>query len=230
AVLIAAVGVLGQSQGFFFWNWKMNAAKAKYSPGPAPKSNNAKWETSPGGGKLTVGVGAAPGETQPWESRGKVDGKDNPVKGNNPDADTIAFSKTDARTYEIVQKKGGKTTLTGHIVVAADGKTRITTNTGKDGQGQTVNNTMLYEKQGRPSGKEGAKQNKHAGALVRQVESADSPSMNSLHFDEVSEMYPDSWQSTRRDQHPQLAPVLHAARRELASDLGRLAFRPRARA
>jgi len=46
-----------------------------------------------------------------------------------------------------VQKKGGKITTTAHIVVAADGKTRITTSTGKDGQGQTVNNTMFYEKQ-----------------------------------------------------------------------------------
>jgi hypothetical protein len=32
-------------------------------------------------------------------------------------------------------------------VVAADGKTRITTQTGKDSKGQTVNNTMFYEKQ-----------------------------------------------------------------------------------
>jgi len=147
AVLIAAVGLLAQSQESLFGTWKMNAAKSKYSPGPAPKSNIAKWEASQGGVKLTVDVVPAQGETQHWEASGKFDGKDNPVKGNNPDADTIAFSKTDARTYEIVQKKGGKTTLTGHIVVAADGKTRITTNTGKDGQGQTVNNTMLYEKQ-----------------------------------------------------------------------------------
>src|SRR5262249_56860729 len=125
----------------------MNAAKSKYSPSPAPKSNIAKWETSQGGAKLTVDVVPAQGETQHWEASRKFDGKDNPVKNNNPDADTIAFSKIDARTYDIVQKKGGKTTLTGHIVVAADGKTRITTNAGKDGQGQTVNNSMFYEKQ-----------------------------------------------------------------------------------
>ena len=37
--------------------------------------------------------------------------------------------------------------LTARIVVGADGKTRITTQTGKDGQGQTVNNTTFYEKQ-----------------------------------------------------------------------------------
>jgi hypothetical protein len=54
-------------------------------------------------------------------------------------------------TYKAVTKKGGKTTLTAHIVVAADGKTRITTQTGKDGQGQTVNNKIFYEKQRRMS-------------------------------------------------------------------------------
>src|SRR5262249_17400859 len=39
AVLIAAVGLLAQSQESLFGTWKMNSAKSKYSPGPAPKSN-----------------------------------------------------------------------------------------------------------------------------------------------------------------------------------------------
>ena len=59
----------------------------------------------------------------------------------------MAFSKVDARTYRVVTKKDGKTILTARIVVAADGKTRITTQTGKNAQGQTVKNTMFYEKQ-----------------------------------------------------------------------------------
>src|SRR5215510_5583560 len=140
AVLIAAVTLLGQSQESILGNWKMNAAKSKYSPGPVPKSNMAKWEAFQGGVKLTVDMVPVKGETQHYEVSGKFDGKDNPVKGNNPDADMNAFSKIDARTYEIVQKKGGKNTVTARIVVAPDGKTRVTTITGKDGQGQTVNN------------------------------------------------------------------------------------------
>ena len=139
--------LLAQAQESLLGTWKMNAAKSKYSPGPVPKSNIAKWEPFQGGVKLTVDVVAAKGETQHYESSGKLDGKDNPVKGNNPDGDTMAFSKIDARTYEAVTKKGGKTTLAARIVVAADGKTRITTQTGKNGQGETVNNTIFYEKQ-----------------------------------------------------------------------------------
>jgi hypothetical protein len=147
AILVAVVGLTAQSQESIFGTWTMNAAKSKYSPGPVPKSNIAKWEAFQGGVKLTVDTVPVKGETQHWEVSGKFDGKGNPVKGNNPDADIVAFSKVDARTYNIVQKKAGKTTLTARIVVAPDGKTRITTNTGKDAQGQTVNNTMLYEKQ-----------------------------------------------------------------------------------
>src|SRR5262249_45790982 len=146
-VLIAAITLLAQSQESLFGTWKMNAAKSKYSPGPVPKSNIAKWEAFQGGVKLTVDVVPAKGETQHWESSGMFDGKDNPIKGNNPDADTVAFSKINAQTFETVTKKSGKITLTARIVVAADGKTRITTQTGKDAQGQTVNNTMFYEKQ-----------------------------------------------------------------------------------
>src|SRR5262249_8494392 len=123
-VLLGAVAVLAQSQESLFGTWKMDVAKSKYSPGPIPKSNIAKWEGFQGGVKITSDVVPGKGETQHWESSGKFDGKDNPVKGNNPDADTMAFSKVDARTYQIVQKKAGKTTLTARIVVAPDGKTR----------------------------------------------------------------------------------------------------------
>ena len=150
AIVLVLAGTLltqAQAQESLFGTWKMNAAKSKYSPGPVPKSNIAKWEAFQGGVKLTVDVVPANGETWHYESSGKFDGKDNPVNGNNPDGDAVAFSKIDARTYEVVTKKGGQTTATAHIVVAADGKTRITTQTGKDGQGQTVNNMMFYEKQ-----------------------------------------------------------------------------------
>jgi hypothetical protein len=146
ASMVAGV-LLAQAQESLFGTWRMNAAKSSYSPGPMPKNNIAKWGAFQGGVRLTVDVVPAQGETQHYESSGKFDGKDNAVKGNNPDGDTVAFSKIDARTYEVVTKKGGKNTVTARIVVAADGKTRVTTQTGRDGQGRTVNNSMFYEKQ-----------------------------------------------------------------------------------
>src|SRR5262245_19223625 len=148
AVALLSAGTLAaQMHEPLFGTWKMNPAKSKYSPGPLPKSNIAKWEAFQGGVRLTVDVVGANGETQHWESIGKFDGKDNPVKGNNPFGDTAAFSKIDARTYEIVMKSGGKKTAMARIVVAADGNTRVTTQTGTNSKGDSVNDTMFYEKQ-----------------------------------------------------------------------------------
>jgi hypothetical protein len=139
--------LLAQAQEPLFGTWTMNAAKSKYSPGPMPKSYIVKWESFEGGVKLTGDIVSVNGETQHYESSGKFDGKDHPVIGNNPDGDTMAFSKIDARTYEVVNKKGGKTTITARIVVAADGKTRVTTLKGRSFAGETVKNTVFYEKQ-----------------------------------------------------------------------------------
>jgi hypothetical protein len=147
AVLPPAGTLAAQMSESLFGNWKMNPAKSKFSPGPIPKSSTAKWEHFPGGARLIVDVVPVNGETQHWESSGKFDGSDNPIKGNNPDADTMAVSKIDARTYEIAWKSSGKKTLTARIVVAADGKTRVTTQTGTNIKGESVHNTMFYEKQ-----------------------------------------------------------------------------------
>src|SRR5262245_9736404 len=87
-VVLAAAVLVDQSQERLLGTWKITPAKSKYIPGPTPKSNISKWEAIPGGVNLTVDVVPATGETQRWEVSGKFDGKDNPVKGNNPDADS----------------------------------------------------------------------------------------------------------------------------------------------
>ena len=47
---LALVGTLpAEAQESLFGTWKMNASKSKYSPGPVPKSNIAKWEAFDGG-------------------------------------------------------------------------------------------------------------------------------------------------------------------------------------
>ena len=68
------------------------------------------------------------------------------VKGN-PDADANAYTRIDDHTYQVVAKKNGKATVTSRIVISADGKTRTQTQTGKNPQGQAVNNTLVFDKQ-----------------------------------------------------------------------------------
>jgi hypothetical protein len=76
-----------------------------------------------------------------------LDGKDTPITGNNPNADTNAVKRIDTHTLESVMKKGGKATTTQRNVLSADGKTRTVTTTATDGQGRKVNNVAVLEKQ-----------------------------------------------------------------------------------
>src|SRR3954470_24618140 len=78
--------------------WKINVEKSKYSPGPAPKSGITKIEAVGDGRKVTVDQAAADGTTRHWEYTANLDGRDNPMAGNNPDADTSALTRSNATT------------------------------------------------------------------------------------------------------------------------------------
>jgi hypothetical protein len=127
--------------------WKLNLAKSKYSPGPAPKSATTKIEASGTGTKVIVDQPQADGTMRHWEFTSNYDGKDVPVTGNNPDADMLARTRVNATTVKTISKKGGKVTTTQTSVVSSDGKTRTVTTTGTNAAGQTVNNVAVYDKQ-----------------------------------------------------------------------------------
>jgi hypothetical protein len=139
--------LLAQSQESLLGTWKLNVAKSKYISGSPPKSSTVKWEATQDGVRQTVDVAPASGEPRHYEASGKFDGKDNPIKGNNPDADSVAYSKIDGHTYEAVYKKGGQITLTSHMVVAPDGKSRVTTQTGTNAKGESVHSIQFFDKQ-----------------------------------------------------------------------------------
>lgn len=143
---LAALGLLAQAQEAFYGLWKVDLSKSKYSPGPAPKSNMKKYEPWQDGFKATQDVVTAKGEKVHVEVIAKVDGKDYPGKGS-PDADTYAFKRIDAHTYEVTQKKDGKVTIVARMTVAADGKSRSIVQTGKNSKGEPVNNQIYWDRQ-----------------------------------------------------------------------------------
>jgi hypothetical protein len=143
---LAALALLAQTQEAFYGLWKVDMSKSKYSPGPAPKSNMKKYEPWKDGFKATQDMVTAKGEKVHVEVIAKVDGKDYPGTGS-PDADTYAFKKLDARTYEVTQKKDGKVTIVAKMVVAPDGKSRSIVQTGKNAKGEPVNNQIYWDKQ-----------------------------------------------------------------------------------
>jgi|SRR5260221_259140 len=126
--------------------WKLNLAKSKYSPGPAPKAQTLKFEAMPEGIKLSSEVVNAEGQATKGGYSSKFDGKEVAMAGNS-NADTAAPRKINDNTYENTWKKAGKVTITTKGVVSADGKTLTITQTGTDAQGRPVSSTAVYEKQ-----------------------------------------------------------------------------------
>jgi len=126
--------------------WKLNVAKSKYSPGPAPKEVTMKIEAKGAGIHLTQSGTDAAGKPIKVEFTANYDGKDTPVTGV-ANTDTIALKRVDANSSEGTLKKAGKVVMTVTSVVSKDGKTRTSTFKGTDAAGKPVNNVVVYDRQ-----------------------------------------------------------------------------------
>ena len=126
--------------------WKLNVAKSKYEPGPAPKGTTLTFEVAGDGVKVSSKGEDASGKPTSTEYTAKYDGKDYPITGSQ-NADTVALKRIDARTQERTDKKGDKVVATSTRVVSADGKTMTVTTKGTNAQGQAVNNVAVWDKQ-----------------------------------------------------------------------------------
>ena len=127
--------------------WKLNVAKSKFDPGPAPKSQTLKIEAwGADGVKFTSDGVDAEGKPTHFEFQAKYDGTDVAVKGN-PDFDMLAYKRTDENTLEITNKRAGKVVGTAKAVVSKDGKTRTVTGVLTNAKGQKTTNVMVYDKQ-----------------------------------------------------------------------------------
>jgi hypothetical protein len=150
--LMVSLGLWAQNDPVI-GTWKMNVAKSKYSPGPAPKSGTTKISAVPGGIHIVANGVNADGQATVAQYTAKFDGKDYPIKATvagkpNPNAaDAESVKKIDDHTYEATAKVKGEVLNVTRWVISADGKTRTSTVTGKNAQGQTVNNTIVFEKQ-----------------------------------------------------------------------------------
>jgi hypothetical protein len=130
--------------------WKLNLAKSKFVPGPAPKSLTLTYEaTATGLTGLTQGTDQEGKPINPDKNKVTIilDGKDHKTQTTNAAYNTTAWTRVDANTWNIVRKKDGKTTQTVKNVVSKDGKTLTITTTGVNAEGKTINNKAVYDKQ-----------------------------------------------------------------------------------
>ena len=125
--------------------WVLNAAKSKYTPGPAPKEQTSVY---------TVTEKTITNETKGMSAEGKptstnwtasFDGKDHPAKGN-PDFDAVSVTRVDTHTIELTRKRGGKVVQTLRSVVSKDGKTRTVTITGVNAKDQKMSTVGVYDR------------------------------------------------------------------------------------
>jgi len=147
ALLISLVFVstaLGFQNNPQMGTWKLNDAKSKFT-GKA-RNQTVVYEAAGDQTKVTVDGVDENGGAAHSEWTGKFDGKDYPVTGDS-NADTRSYRSINANTLMLTNKKGGKTTLTGRIVVSKDGKTRTVTTTSTNSQGKKVTNVAVYDKQ-----------------------------------------------------------------------------------
>jgi hypothetical protein len=125
--------------------WKLNEAKSKFAPG-TPKNTTVVYEAAGESVKVTIDGSGSDGKPIHNELTGKFDGKDYPVTGD-PNSDARSLTKIDDRTLGFNVKNGGKATISGRIVVSADGESRTVTTSGIDSNGKKVSSTAIYDKQ-----------------------------------------------------------------------------------
>lgn len=144
-VLCFVTVAVGFAQETQMGTWKLNEAKSKLAPGGA-KNHTVTYEAAGDDVKVTVDGTNPDGSAAHNEWTGKFDDKDYPVTGD-PTSDMRSYKMINANKLALTIKKGGKVTVTGEIVVSADGKTRTVTTSGTDQQGKKFKSIAVYDKQ-----------------------------------------------------------------------------------
>ena len=126
--------------------WKLNVGNSTFRLVPAPTSSVMRIETWEDGLKVSADTIDGQRNKLHTETAYKFDGKDYPLTGS-PLADTISAKRINERTGESIWKKDGKVVFTVRSVISADSETLSMTRTGKDAQGRTIEDVLVYDKQ-----------------------------------------------------------------------------------
>jgi hypothetical protein len=125
--------------------WKLNESKSKITPGTL-KNTHVVYSSMFGQVKVKSDGIDANGKPIHVEWSGKFDGKDYPVSGD-PNSDARSYTKVNERTLTTVNKKNGKVTVKGQIVVSGDGKSRTLTLNGTTPKGKKFKNVAVYDRE-----------------------------------------------------------------------------------
>jgi hypothetical protein len=145
---VACGSLLAQGNPFA-GTWKLNVAKSKFEPGPAPKSQTRTVVAQGEGAKYSFDGVGADGTSFSYSFTVKYDGKDCPVTGTGMPggADTIALKRIGANKVEATLKRGGKEIGKAEAEVSSDGKVSTVKSKGKAPDGKEYHSEAVYDKQ-----------------------------------------------------------------------------------
>jgi hypothetical protein len=146
-MILGFASVASAADGFA-GTWKLNVAKSKYSPGPAPKAVTVVMAEK--GADLALSASGTDGADKPISVKYNMPMKGGPLvytEGAPTSGATVAIKRPNANTLESATTLNGKETGTTSTVLAADGKSFTRTVKTTNAEGKPVHNTELYEKQ-----------------------------------------------------------------------------------
>lgn len=133
----------------FLGTWKLNVAKSKFEPGPAPKSLTRTITAQGSGAKYSFEGVAADGTSFSYSFVSNYDGKDSAITGTGTPggADTVALKRIDAHKIEGTLKKAGKEIGKITAEVSKDAKVATVKSKGKTADGKEFVSDSVYDKQ-----------------------------------------------------------------------------------
>jgi hypothetical protein len=122
----------------FAGTWKLNLAKSKFKPGPAPKSETV---TIAPDGKTTVEGETPDGKTASWSFTPSGDAA---VSIQGLENSTVICKRTGNVAEDTWNFDGA--TLKARAMLSSNGKTITYTQTGTDKQGRAIHNVRVYDR------------------------------------------------------------------------------------
>ena len=146
--LVLAYPLLAEDNPFL-GTWKLNTAKSKFEPGPAPKSLTRTITADGNAVKYSFEGVAADGTAFAYSFTSNYDGKESAITGTGMPggADSIVLKHVSSHKTEGTLKKGGKEI--GKVVaeVSKDGKVATVKAKGKSADGKEMSSDSVYDKQ-----------------------------------------------------------------------------------
>ena len=150
-IVLACLGIISPALttaadvNAFVGSWKLNVAKSKYHPGPAPKSLTRTYAKSAQGLNLTYTGADAEGNPTNGSHIINLDGKDYP-EADAPDYNSSSAEVIDPSKFVVKQKMNGKIVATLTYVVAANGKQMTLSKQGVDANGVAFDIVAVYDR------------------------------------------------------------------------------------